>query len=97
MSTAEQFYADKPPTIQELIMSELLIDQELDCSGLLCPLPIIKTKQLMDTMRAGELLRLVATDPGSLNDVQAWSRMKGNELVDHDESDGVFTYYLRKT
>ena len=78
-------------------MSELVIDQELDCSGLLCPWPIIKTKRVMDTMSAGELLRLVATDPGSLNDVQAWSRQTGNELVDHDISDKVFTYYLRKT
>ena len=49
MLTAAQFCADRSPTKPELIMSELLIDQELDCRGLLCPLTIIKTKQLMDT------------------------------------------------
>ena len=60
-------------------------------------MPIIKTKRLMDTMAAGELLRLVSTDKGSVSDVQAWSRQTGNELVDHNESNGVFTYYIRKT
>ncbi len=84
-------------TEMEMKMSELIIDQELDCSGLLCPMPIIKTKRLMDTMAAGELLRLVSTDKGSVSDVQAWSRQTGNELVDHNESNGVFTYYIRKT
>jgi tRNA 2-thiouridine synthesizing protein A len=77
-------------------MSDYAFDRELDCRGLLCPLPIVKTKQLMDTMSSGQVLKLLATDKGSVNDVQAWTRQTGNELMDSDENDGIFTYYLRK-
>ena len=77
-------------------MSEYTFDQELDCRGLLCPLPIVKTKQLMDTMSPGQVLKLQSTDKGSVNDVQAWTRQTGNELMSSFEKDGVFTYYLRK-
>ena len=77
-------------------MKEPPFDLELDCKGLLCPLPIIKTKQAMDTLTAGQVLRMVATDAGSVNDMQAWTRQTGNELLNHEESGGVYTYYLRK-
>lgn len=77
-------------------MKEPPFDLELDCKGLLCPLPIIKTKQAMDTLTAGQVLRMVATDAGSVNDVQAWVRQTGNELLNHEDSGGVYTYYLRK-
>lgn len=77
-------------------MSEHAFDRELDCQGLLCPLPIVKTKQLLDTMSPGQVLKLLATDKGSVNDVQAWTRQTGNELMDSYENDGIFTYYLRK-
>ncbi len=77
-------------------MKEPPFDLELDCKGLLCPLPIIKTKQAIDTLTAGQVLRMVATDAGSVNDMQAWTRQTGNELLNHEESGGVYTYYLRK-
>jgi len=77
-------------------MKEPPFDLELDCKGLLCPLPIIKTKQAMDTLTAGQVLRMVATDAGSVNDMQAWTRQTGNELLNHEESGRVYTYYLRK-
>ena len=77
-------------------MTEQAYDQELDCQGLLCPLPIIKTKQAMDKLAAGQVLRMLSTDAGSVNDVQAWVRQTGNELLNHEESGGVYTYYLRK-
>ena len=77
-------------------MTEPAFDQELDCQGLLCPLPIIKTKQAMDKLAAGQVLRMLSTDAGSVNDMQAWTRQTGNELLNHEESGGVYTYYLRK-
>jgi len=77
-------------------MKEPPFDLELDCKGLLCPLPIIKTKQAMDTLTTGQVLRMEATDAGSVNDLQAWTRQTGNELLNHEESGGVYTYYLRK-
>ncbi len=77
-------------------MKEPPFDLELDCKGLLCPLPIIKTKQAMDTLTTGQVLRMEATDDGSVNDMQAWTRQTGNELLNHEESGGVYTYYLRK-
>jgi TusA-related sulfurtransferase len=77
-------------------MSENTFDQELDCRGLLCPLPIVKTKQVIDTLSPGQVLKMQATDRGSVLDVQAWTRQTGHELVNSDEQDGVFTYYLRK-
>ncbi len=77
-------------------MTEQAYDQELDCKGLLCPLPIIKTKQAMDTLTTGQVLRMKATDAGSVNDMQAWTRQTDNELLNHEESGGVYTYYLRK-
>ncbi|UCD39014.1 MAG: sulfurtransferase TusA family protein [Fidelibacterota bacterium] len=77
-------------------MSEPFFDQELDCQGLLCPLPVLKTKQVLDSMGTGKVLRLLATDPGSVSDMEAWTRQTGNELLDHREGDGVYTYYVRK-
>lgn len=77
-------------------MTEYSADQELDCRGLLCPLPVVKTRQLMDTMSPGQVLKLLATDKGSVNDVQAWTSQTGNELMISYEKDSVFTYYLRK-
>jgi TusA-related sulfurtransferase len=77
-------------------MSEFSFDQELDCRGLLCPLPIVKTKQVMDTMSPGQVLKMQSTDKGSVIDVQAWTRQTGNELINSHETDGIFTYYVRK-
>ena len=71
-------------------------DQELDCQGMLCPLPILKTKKAIDTMEVGKVLKMLSTDAGSVNDVNAWTRQTGNELVYSETSDGLYTYYLRK-
>ncbi|UCH09345.1 MAG: sulfurtransferase TusA family protein [Fidelibacterota bacterium] len=78
-------------------MSDTAFDQELDCRGLLCPLPILKAKQAVDGMAAGQVLRMLATDPGSVSDMQAWTRQTGHELLGHQEGDGVHTYYIRKS
>jgi tRNA 2-thiouridine synthesizing protein A len=71
-------------------------DQELDCSGLMCPMPLIKAKKVLGQMSTGDILRLISTDPLSTTDVQPWIRMTGQELVDWAEEEGKFVFYIRK-
>jgi tRNA 2-thiouridine synthesizing protein A len=71
-------------------------DQELDCSGLACPMPIIKTKQAIDGMEAGQVLKMIATDPGSVSDVKAWTGRTGHELVDSETEGDQFIFFLKK-
>jgi tRNA 2-thiouridine synthesizing protein A len=68
----------------------------LDLKGLACPLPIAKTAQAMRTLRSGEMLEALATDPGSVPDFTAWCKTTGNELVEQTETYGVFRFVIRK-
>ena len=77
-------------------MNEMVHDQALNCRGLSCPLPILKTKKQMDAMKSGQVLKMEATDPGSVNDVNAWTRRTGNELVTHSEEGGLYIFYIKK-
>jgi tRNA 2-thiouridine synthesizing protein A len=72
-------------------------DQELDCSGLSCPMPILKTKKMLDTLASGQVLKMIATDAGSVPDVNAFVAKTGHELLGHDEADGKFTFYIKKS
>lgn len=72
------------------------IDQRLDCQGLNCPLPVIKTKKAIERMAIGQVLEMVSTDPGSKPDMAAWAKSTGHELLDVKEGPGVFTFYIRK-
>ena len=63
------------------------IHKELDARGLMCPLPILKAKKALSDMASGELLKVLATDPGSVRDFQAFARQTGNELVDQQASE----------
>jgi tRNA 2-thiouridine synthesizing protein A len=72
-------------------------NQTLDCQGLNCPLPILQTKKTMDGMDSGELLEMLSTDPGSKNDITAWARRTGNELIETVEEKGIFRFYIKKT
>ena len=71
-------------------------DQELDACGLNCPLPILRAKKTLVRMGSGEILRIVATDPGSVKDFEAFSRQTGNALLSSHEEDGKFYYLLKK-
>jgi TusA-related sulfurtransferase len=72
-------------------------DKELDTSGLNCPLPILKAKKALADMKSGELLRVTATDPGSMRDFQAFARQTGNELVEQQTAPaGIFIHLLRR-
>ena len=72
------------------------VDQRLDCKGLNCPLPIIKTKKAIEKMAVGQVLEVIATDPGSTPDMIAWSKGTGHELLETREEGGLFTFYVRK-
>ena len=70
--------------------------KELDTRGLNCPLPILKAKKALADMRSGDVLRVVATDPGSMRDFQAFARQTGNELVEQQSSNDEFIHFLRR-
>ncbi|MCP3958021.1 MAG: sulfurtransferase TusA family protein [bacterium] len=70
--------------------------QELDCRKLNCPLPILKTKKALKSLDAGDVLKVVATDPGSVADMAAFSRRTGNEILDQSEGGGEYTFFFRK-
>ena len=69
------------------------VQREIDTRGLNCPLPILKAKKALAEMQSGELLRVVATDPGSMRDFQAFSRQTGNELVGQDTENSEFVHF----
>jgi len=69
---------------------------ELDARGLLCPMPIVKTAKAMRELEPGQVLKLIATDRGSVADVPAWASSTGNELLESHEEDGTFVFFLRK-
>ncbi len=71
-------------------------DIELDARGLNCPLPILRTKKALNTMSSGQMLRVLATDPGSVRDFQAFCKQTGNGLVYAEEGNGEFRFLLRK-
>ncbi|CAN5447731.1 sulfurtransferase TusA family protein [soil metagenome] len=72
------------------------IDKELDTRGLNCPLPILKAKKALTDMGSGQLLKVVATDSGSVRDFQAFAKQTGNELVEQQTVGADFIHVLRR-
>ena len=72
------------------------IHKEIDTRGLNCPLPILRAKKALTELRSGQLLKVVATDPGSTRDFQAFARQTGNELVDQQTVGAEFIHVLRR-
>src|SRR6478672_11734477 len=70
--------------------------KEIDTRGLNCPLPILKAKKALADMSSGDVLKVVATDPGSVRDFQAFARQTGNELVEQTSANDEFVHYLRR-
>ena len=71
-------------------------DKELDARGLNCPLPILRAKKALNDMQSGQVLRILATDPGSVKDFQAFSKQTGNELLQHAEANKEYTFFLKR-
>ena len=77
-------------------MSELAYSQVLNCKGLNCPLPVLKTNKQINSMETGELLKIETTDIGSIKDLKAWSKQTENEFLSYTEDDGEFSFYIKK-
>ena len=72
-------------------------DQVLDASGLLCPMPIVKTTKAIKELQSGQVLKVIATDAGYPPDIEAWSRQTGNPVLNSIAEDGKFVVFLQKT
>jgi tRNA 2-thiouridine synthesizing protein A len=68
----------------------------LDAKGLSCPLPVVKARLEMEKLSVGDVLKVLATDPGSVSDFDNWARMSGHELLDSSKDGEVYTYLVRK-
>ena len=74
----------------------MTFDKELDARGLNCPLPILRTKKALAELQSGQVLKVLATDPGAVKDFQTFSKQTGHELLSHDEADKEYTFFMRK-
>lgn len=82
--------------VNEKIREKMHAARELDVKGLKCPLPILRTKKALAEMSSGQVLYVLATDPASVKDFQAFSRQTGNEMLASGEVDGAFEFYIRR-
>jgi tRNA 2-thiouridine synthesizing protein A len=71
-------------------------DKELDARGLNCPLPILRAKKALNDMTSGQVLKIVATDPGSVKDFQAFSKQTGTDLLEQAEAEKEFVFFLKR-
>jgi tRNA 2-thiouridine synthesizing protein A len=71
-------------------------DKDLDARGLNCPLPILRAKKALTDMTTGQVLRILATDPGAVKDFQAFSKQTGNELLSHSEANKEYTFFMKR-
>ena len=76
---------------------DVTADKVLDCTGLLCPMPVVHTSKAIKDIEVGQVLEVVATDPGAPPDMAAWSRQTGHDLVHQSTGDGEFRFWFRRT
>lgn len=77
-------------------MSEFTPEKTLDAKGLKCPMPVVKTSKEIKEVSIGGVLEVLATDPGSMADITAWTKSTGNELLKAAKEDGTFKFYIRR-
>ena len=77
--------------------AEIHVDQVLDCTGLLCPIPVVKTSKAIKTIEVGQVLQMTATDPGAPPDMEAWVRQTGHEMVAQTSAEGIHEFWFRRT
>lgn len=75
----------------------LLADQNIDCLGLFCPMPILKTREAMKTLQVGQVLEMISDDPASDADMRSWSAKAGHELIEIGRDGAVYRFLIRKT
>ena len=71
-------------------------DVVVDAKGLACPMPIVRAKKAMDAMAAGQIMEVLSTDQGSVNDFTAWVKQMKHEMLGHEEENGVFKFFVKK-
>jgi TusA-related sulfurtransferase len=72
-------------------------DKQIDCTGLFCPMPIVKTREAIKQMAVGHILEMLSDDPGSDPDMKSWAQITGHELVDVSRQGAVYRFLVRKT
>lgn len=77
-------------------MNQVTPNKTLDARGLQCPMPVVKTSKEIKGIAVGEILEVIATDPASMADINAWCKSTSNELLGMEKGDGVFTFYIRR-
>lgn len=79
-------------------MAEYQQDKTLDCTGLLCPMPVVKTSKALKELPVGQILEMIATDPGAMPDMEAWARQTRHELLAAQRlENGTYHFLIRKT
>ncbi len=81
--------------MEKISMSDF--NDELDARGLNCPLPILRAKKAINKLESGQVLKITATDPGSVKDFEAFCKQTGNELVETSEAGDEFTFFIKKS
>lgn len=72
-------------------------DQILDCSGLSCPLPVVKTSKAIKQLEVGQILKMIATDPGAPADMEAWARQTGNEMLSSIHEGNEYIFFIKRS
>jgi tRNA 2-thiouridine synthesizing protein A len=80
--------------VNQKIMSEYT--EKFDATGLNCPMPILRSKKVLNTLSSGDVLYVISTDSGSVKDFEAFCKQTGNELLESSEADGKYHYYIKK-
>lgn len=77
--------------------TELEADLVLDCSGMLCPMPVAKTAKAIKQLEVGQVLKMIATDPGAPPDMDAWSKQTGHAMLASTQEEGKYVFFFRRT
>ncbi len=77
--------------------NDIKVDSELDCVGFYCPMPIAMTKEEIDKIGVGQVLKVEADDPAAEEDIKRWAKRTGHELLHFDKEDGILTFLIRRT
>lgn len=78
------------------MVSDIVPDAELDCVGLYCPMPIAQTKQEIDNLEPGQILRVEADDPAAEEDIKRWAKRVGHEVMEFEKEGMILTFYIKK-
>ncbi len=78
-----------------MMIEDIKPDETLDCRGLSCPMPLLKTKKSIKSMTSGQIIEILGTDPGSRNDLPSWAKKAGHEYLGEREDEGFIRFYLK--